>query len=112
MCLIQIPQRYQAVNGVSTLSAGAKLIPYSLMSPVGSAVAAALMKRKISPLLILVAGGVFQTIGISLLSTLGSSKHISPSQYGYQILAGIGVGLNIATVTLMTPPLIDKRDLG
>ena len=112
VCLIQIPQRYQAVNGLSTMSAGVRLIPFSLLSPVGSAIAATLMKRKISPIYILAAGGVFQTIGLSLLSTLTSSKQISPAQYGYQILVGIGVGLNIATISLMTPPLLEKRDLG
>lgn len=112
-CLIQIPQRYQDINGTSPLAAGVRLLPFTVFSPLGSAIAGALTgKLKISPILVLVVGGIFQTIGLSLMSTLSDAKDIAASQYGFQIITGFGFGLNFATITLMTPPAIEKKDLG
>lgn len=112
-CLIQIPQRFQDINGTSALAAGVRLLPFTVVSPLGSALAGVLTgKLKISPILVLVVGGIFQTIGLSLMSTLSGAKDIAASQYGFQILTGFGFGLNFATLTLMTPPAIEEKDLG
>lgn len=111
--LIQIPQRFQDINGTSALEAGLRLLPFTVFSPVGAATAGVLTgKLKISPILVLVVGGIFQTIGLSFMSTLSGSHEIVPSQYGFQIMMGFGFGLNYATLTLMTPAAIEQRDLG
>lgn len=112
-CLIQIPQRFQDINGTSALAAGVRLLPFTVFSPLASALAGILTgKLKVSPILVLVVGGIFQTIGLSLMSTLSGSKDIATSQYGFQIITGFGFGLNFATLTLMTPPAIEEKDLG
>lgn len=112
-CLIQIPQRFQDINGTSALGAGLRLLPFTVFSPVASALAGVLTgKLKVSPILVLIIGGVFQTIGLSLMSTLSGSKSIAASQYGYQIVTGCGFGLNFLTLTLMTPPAVEEKDLG
>lgn len=112
-CLIQIPQRFQDINGTSALAAGVRLLPFTVFSPLASALAGVLTgKLKISPILVLVVGGIFQTIGLSLMSTLSGDKGIAARQYGFQIIIGIGFGLNFTTLTLMTPRAIVEKDLG
>lgn len=65
------------------------------------------------PLVYLVlAASIIQVIGYSLLSTLPESPAISASQYGYQIIAGFGCGINISLLILMTPFAVEGRDKG
>ena len=111
--MIQLPQRFQAVNGTSPLGAGIRILPYTLFSPLGTILAAQLMgKNKMPAVSLLALGAVFQTTGIALLSTVSASKHVHPAQYGYQILAGFGNGISVAITTLLVPPAVEKRDLG
>ena len=111
--VIQLPQRFQSVNGTSPLGAGVHVLPYTMFSPLGSIIAAQLMsKYKVPPAGLLALGGIFQTVGIVLLSTLSQTKNIQPAQYGYQILAGLGNGISVAITTLLIPPAVEKRDLG
>jgi hypothetical protein len=83
-------------------------------APFGSGIsAAAAGKLKIPPIYLVIGASCLQTIGFSLLSTLPQSREEANSQYGYQIIAGFGVGINISTLFLMTPYSIkEKRDEG
>lgn len=90
-----------------------RLLPFTVFCPLASALAGVLTgKLKISPILVLVVGGIFQTIGLSLMSTFSGDKGIAASQCGFQIIIGFGFGLNFTTLTLMTPPAIEEKDLG
>ncbi|KAL3434227.1 hypothetical protein BDV09DRAFT_196024 [Aspergillus tetrazonus] len=42
--------------------------------------------------------------------TLSGSVSISASQYGYQIIAGFGCGINITLLVAMTPLTVENRD--
>jgi hypothetical protein len=44
------------------------------------------------------------------LSTLPTSDKTSNAQYGYQVIAGFGVGINISTLIIMTPYSVEPRD--
>lgn len=111
--MIQLPQRFQSVNGTTPLGAGIHILPYTMFSPLGTILSAQLMsKYKFPPAGLLSFGAIFQTVGIVLLSTLSRTKSIQPAQYGYQILAGFGNGISVAITTLLVPPTVEKRDIG
>ncbi|KAG8531949.1 uncharacterized protein KY384_003585 [Bacidia gigantensis] len=112
VCIVQLPQRFTTVNGQSAFQAGVRLLPFGAFIPAGSVLAAILIGRaRISPLYILLAGGFLEVIGTALLSQSSAEYHISAAQYGYQILAGTGVGFFNATLVLLVPYVVDKRDL-
>ena len=107
-----IPQRFQVVNGTSPLGAGTRLLPFTCASPIGSMIASIVAKKKVPPLYLVVFGSCLQVVGFSLLSTLPTTAHIAHRQYGYQVIAGFGVGINISTLILMTPFCVQKKDQG
>jgi len=109
--VIQIPHRFQAVDDLSPLQAGIRLLPYALLNPVGSTLAPWLAKRFQLPLLyIMVFGAAMQTLGAALMSTAPTNSHVSASYYVYEGIAGIGTGLNLACLIVMTPFAVEKKD--
>lgn len=111
--MFQLPQRFQIVNGLSATQAGVRFIPFTLASPFGSAFAPAICKKwKVPPIYFVVFAAVLQIIGLALISTLPNSQPIVAAQYGYQIIAGFGCGINIALLLLMTPFCVQERDKG
>ncbi|KAF7914938.1 hypothetical protein BELL_0327g00030 [Botrytis elliptica] len=110
--IFQLPQRFQVVDGISALNAGFKLIPFTVLAPVGSVISAILAgKVKIPPIYLVLIASCIQVIGFALLSTLPTAAAASPAQYGYQVIAGFGIGINISTLILMTPySVADPRD--
>lgn len=111
MSVIQIPQRFQAVNGLSPLDAAIRLLPFALASPFGSALAPLIAKKaKIPPLYLCLVGSALQLIGFALLTTTPHSMDIFVGQYGYQFIAGLGVGINLACLVVMAPFTVEERD--
>lgn len=111
--IFQLPQRLQVVNGTSPLAAGIRFIPFTLAAPLGSVAAPTIAKvGKVPPIYLVVFASVIQVIGFALLSTLPTSQSIAPAQYGYEILAGFGCGINITLLILMTPFSVEERDKG
>lgn len=112
--IINIPQRLQTVNSTTAVAAGIQLLPLLLLSPVASASSGILLtKLRIPPLYVLIAGGCLQVIGVGLFSSLDSNDLGIPSaQYGYQVIMGFGFGLGLSTILLMTPMIVQPKDLG
>jgi hypothetical protein len=83
------------------------------MIPIGSVIAGALMgKGRVPPCWVVMAGAVLEIIGITLLSRISTSTEIDRSQYGFQVLAGIGTGFINAGLIILVPYIMEKRDLG
>lgn len=113
VAVVELPQRFQAINAVSPLDAGIRFLPFALSSPFGSGIASVLVSKvKILPAFIVVFGAVLQTVGASLMSTLPVSQELMAANYGYQIVIGFGLGMNIAGLMVLTPYVVEKRDLG
>lgn len=111
--MFQLPQRLQVVNGLSPIQAGVRFIPFSLAAPFGSVVSAIMAKAAKLPLVYMIMfAAALQVIGFALLSTLATTKAVSPAQYGYQIIAGFGCGVNISMLVLITPFCVQERDKG
>lgn len=113
VAIFQLPQRLQVVNSMSPLEAGIRFIPFTLAAPFGSVAAPTIAKaRKIAPIYLVVFASVVQVIGFALLSSLPASQSVAAAQYGYEILAGFGCGINITLLILMTPFSVEDRDNG
>jgi hypothetical protein len=112
--IIYIPQKFQIVVEDSPLKAGYRLLALTLATSGGAAIAGVLVQRlRIALFYVLLAAGILQTIGLSLLSTLSNSdQNFPPSVYGYQIILGVGFGISFATVVMMIPLVVEKRDMG
>jgi MFS family permease len=108
-----IPQRFQLVYQTSGLDAGVRLMPFTIMIPIGSIVASILAgKHKIPALYLIIAGSILQVIGFALLSTLPTSLSIPSEIYGFQIIAGFGCGINFSLLFIMIPHVNDDEDRG
>lgn len=113
--IISLPQKFQVVYGSSPFDAGYKLLTLTICTPVGSALAGLFMQKlKTPPLYILLAGGVFQVIGMALMVSLDKvpSAPFPAAEYGYEVLMGVGFGLSLGTVVMMSPLVFEKRDMG
>ena len=111
IAIVQLPQRFQAVNAISPLGAGIRLLPFTFSAPCGSFSASFFAsKPKIPPLLLLLLAAALQIAGSASLSTLPVGLAVSPAQYGYQVLLGYGLGMSITTLMLLVPVNAEKRD--
>lgn len=113
MAIFQLPQRFQFVNRLSPLQAGIRFIPFTVAAPVGSVLAPVLaMEFKLPLVYFVLVASLIQVVAHALLGTLSESVHIFAAQYGYQVLAGFGCGINITLLTLMAPFTVEGRDKG
>lgn len=113
VAIFQLPQRFQLINGLSSLEAGVRIIPFGAGIPLGTIVAANILsKTKLPPIYIIFAGTILQVIGFALLSTLPSTLEVSPGIYGYQILGGLGCGANYQSMYLTIAFVAEPRDRG
>jgi len=87
-----------------------RLLPFIVTVPFGAVVTAAASGKKIPLVYLFIGGSLLQIVGFTLLSTLPMSNIVTPAQYGYQIIAGFAVGSCIASLTLMAPLAVEKRD--
>ena len=111
--IVSLPQRFQAVSNTSALGAGIRLIPYSLVAALASAAANVLCSKKAIPLILfLVFGSIVHVVGLALLATLPTTGGFPAAGYGYEVLAGAGVGITFRILILATPFVIEARDLG
>jgi hypothetical protein len=111
--IIELPQRFQVVNGASPIGAGTRLLALTVVVSFGSGVSGSLIQRfNIPPFHILLASSCLTTVGLILLSTLSVHQHIESATYGYQVILGLGIGASLGSSLLMIPMVVDKRDMG
>lgn len=63
-------------------------------------------------ILVLLVATSLQIVGFVLLSTLPVHAAVKTASYGYEVLAGIGAGFSIGSLTMLTPTAVDPQDLG
>lgn len=51
-------------------------------------------------------------MGMALLSTLPEDGSFPPRAYGYEVIAGCGIGATIGSLLLAVPYILEARDLG
>ena len=113
--VIDIPQRFQTVNGISPLGAGIRLVPFNFMIALGCILINVFaMRTRIAPIYLVFAGSIIQLIGISLFCTLSSTSIMAPAPsvvYGWEILSGFGIGIVWGMLLVIPPHVVEHRDL-
>lgn len=108
-----LPQRLQTISGASPLAAGIRLLPYTFGAALGAVLANIMgSKRRIAVIYILFFGALLQLLGLVLLSTLPITGELPAKAYGFETLAGVGVGVTFGILVLATPYVASPRDLG
>lgn len=109
--IINLPQRFQAVDGLSPFEAGTHLLPLLLASPVATIVAGQLAtKFKMPPFYILLFGASMQLLGIGLASSVRFKS--GNAMYGYEVIMGFGFGMGLVSLLIYTPMVVKRSDMG
>lgn len=108
--LYYIPIYFQVISGVSASESGIRNLALIIAVSICTISSGGLISiwGHFVPLLMI--GGVFTTIGCGLIFTLGLN---SPSSMwiGYQVLAGIGIGLCIQVPIIATQAVVEPEDI-
>jgi hypothetical protein len=114
--VVNIPQRFQAVNGTTAQRAGISLLPLLLMTPLASGLSGYLasnQKLRLPPLYLVLLGSCLQLIGVGLDSSISTNvtDGIQRVQYAYEVLMGIGFGLVLSSLLTLVPMVAHKSDI-
>jgi hypothetical protein len=114
--VVNIPQRFQAVNGTTAQRAGISLLPLLLMTPFASGLSGYLVsnqKLRVPPLYLTLFGSCLQLIGVGLDSSISTdiTHGIQKIQYAYEVLMGLGFGLVLSSLLTLIPFVVDKKDM-
>jgi hypothetical protein len=58
------------------------------------------------------AASAFMILGTGLLSSLPADGSFSNAQYGYEVILGVGLGITMSAVTVLTSITVQPRDHG
>ncbi|KAI0132948.1 drug resistance transporter EmrB/QacA subfamily [Xylariales sp. AK1849] len=108
--LINLPQRFQAVDGASPFEAGIHLLPLLLSSPVAVAVSGQIVtKLRVPPFYLLLFATSLQILGIGLSSSIHFTS--GKEMYGYEVIMGFGFGMGLVSLLIFTPVVVDRADM-
>lgn len=110
--VVFIPQRLQIVSGLSALSAGVRLLPYTFSAAIGAAFSMVASKHKIPVVHVLLFNAILQTVGMTLLSTLPNTADFPSRGYAYMVISGIGMGGSFGMMQLATGIIMQGPYLG
>ena len=106
-----LPLYFQAVLGARPLLSGVYLLPYALSFSVTTVGAGIIIKKTGKYLPPLWCGLTLMTLGFGLFIDLPSS-HYWPKIILYQLVAGLGVGLNFQSPLLSLQSMVKPGDIG
>ncbi|PVI01633.1 MFS general substrate transporter [Periconia macrospinosa] len=110
--VIDIPQRFQAVSGLTPFDAGVRLLPFNFLISFASVMVNVIAGATgILPVYILLFGSAIQLVGLALFSTLPTDGTIPAAIYGYQVLGGFGIGCVMGILLQIPPQVVQKRDI-
>lgn len=112
LTIINIPLRAQIVNLYDAVKSGLLLLPLMGSTAVGSALGGAFSAKKNRTFLTLNLASVFMLVGSGLLSDLPDTISPAPRQWGYEVVLGFGIGLNLSTMTFLTSLQVEFEDHG
>jgi cyanate permease len=111
--IINIPQRYQIVNGTSAVRAGILLLPMLVTSPIFSLIPGIVMKKFMNLVgQAMIIGSGLLLAGVAGLGTLGTTTEIHAAEYGFLILIGAGMGLVMPLGVVLIKFICSARDQG
>lgn len=110
--IINLPQRFQAVNEVSASRAGVLLLTMTLVLPFFSLVAGALTaKAPQTAFTLLTFGTVLVLTSTACFSVLPDDHAVADRQYGFEVLMGAGLGIISTTQYVILKMTFPARDM-
>lgn len=108
--LYYIPIYFQAIRNVKAGESGVRNLALILATSIFTILSGGLITMNGHFVPFIIGGGVLTTIGAGLIFTLGLTS--PPSMWiGYQILAGIGVGLGIQVPIIAAQAVVEPLDI-
>lgn len=108
--LYYLPIYFQSISGASAANSGVRSIPLVASTSIFAIVAGIIVTKTGEYQALMVVGTSIISIGCGLIYTLdidsGSGKWI-----GYQVLAGIGMGLSMQIAVIVAQGVVDSKDL-
>lgn len=108
--LYYIPIYFQVISNVSAAESGIRNLALVIAVSICTILSGGLISAFGHFVPLLIAGGVFITIGSGLIFTLGLNS-TSSMWIGYQILAGIGIGLCIQVPIITAQATVEPDDI-
>ncbi|KAL8995318.1 MAG: hypothetical protein Q9169_004922 [Polycauliona sp. 2 TL-2023] len=109
--IIYLPQRFQIENNLSPVDAGVKMLALLLLSAFGAGLAGFICSKKNISWYLLVLSNILQVIGLGLLSSIPNSETVLARQYGYQVILGLGFGLGLTSLVIVSRVEVEEADL-
>ncbi|CAG9940841.1 unnamed protein product [Clonostachys rosea f. rosea IK726] len=101
LCIL-IPERFQIINGENVLMAGVHILPLLGACAAGSFLGGAISSTRNNTSPTLVLASCLQLLGTGLMMLVSSPDFSPESQYAFQAIFGLGVGLSFSAATIMT----------
>lgn len=92
LAIVTIPQRFQVLNGDTSLLAGIRLLPFLATSAIGSTLFGIISARRNWTFALSLIASSFLLLGSGLLSIKPSPGSITPETYVFQVFYGLGTG--------------------
>lgn len=108
--LYYLPIYFQVIDNVSASESGVRNLPLILAQTVATISSGLLITKFGHAVPLLLSGGAITTIGAGLLFTLAVDSS-SGMWIGYQILAGVGVGLCFSVPVVTAQAAVEPEDL-
>ncbi|MCJ1353999.1 MAG: hypothetical protein MMC33_003986 [Icmadophila ericetorum] len=109
---IDLPERFQTIDGFSPLQAGIRLLPFNAVTAFGGILVNVIAgKTRILPIYLILVGAIMELVGLALLTTLPQNGTFSHNIYGYQALTGLGICVVLGIAPVLPPHLVEARDL-
>jgi hypothetical protein len=106
---IIIPERFQIVSREEVLMAGVHILPMLGACAIGSFLGGAISSRRNNTSVTLFGASCLQLLGVGLMSILTEPDSHTKTQYAFQAIFGLGVGLSFSAATIMTSILAAER---
>lgn len=110
LLLYYLPIYFQVVSGVSASQSGVRNLPLILSCTIATIFSGGLISAKGHFVPFMIVGSVLTTVGCGLLYTLSTTSS-SGQWIGFQILAGIGIGLALQVPIISAQAVVDPSDL-
>ncbi|KAK4154959.1 MFS general substrate transporter [Chaetomidium leptoderma] len=110
VAIVNIPMRAQIVNLYDEVRSGVLLLPLMGATAVGSALGGAFQSKENRTFWTLNAASIFMLVGCGIMSILPDTVDVAAKQWGFEVILGFGIGMNLSTATLLTSLNADFQD--
>lgn len=112
LSIFNIPLRAQVVDSASSIQAALRLLPLLVATAVGSVLGGGASSKTKLLSWSLMAASSLMALGTGLLSSLPSDGSFTNAQYGYEVILGLGLGITMSAITVLTSITVEPRDHG